>query len=155
MSGKSANYDLSKPVKWPVFKDMPIDVQKEYITSLFAEFNVGITALAEMLGVSIATCSKYIKGKLDIVPPKYSHKKQRERFLAEFCQEQGDTDTPPLASEMSDEGPLSKPTAGMVLKKTTLSFSGPFQPDVIAEKLAALFVAGMNVSINIDIEVTE
>ena len=52
MSGEMITYDLSKPMKWGAFSDMPEDLQKKYLTSLQLKYKASAHKLADMFGVS-------------------------------------------------------------------------------------------------------
>ncbi len=159
MNGEINSYNLSRPMSWAAFKDMPNDMQKEYVKHLVSEYQVGPTALGQMFGVGTATCSKYIKSLHCVELPKYSSNIQRKRFLDAFCDELDECEDalpPPTSPEIVASHPVPPlQYSGMALEKTTLSFSGPFSAQVIADKLAALFDSGVKVRINVDIEAIE
>lgn len=104
MNGKEHSYELSKPMQWKQFKAMPIDVQREYINKLVAEYSVGPTALAEMFGCTGYTCSKHIKGTLGVTLPEYSSSKQKKVFIDGFC-------TPKPDEKSTGKGGRVKPAA--------------------------------------------
>lgn len=58
MSGPVKVYRLGKPMDWATFKDMPEDLQKQYIKKLYARFGVSNRRLAVMLGVDHKTVDK-------------------------------------------------------------------------------------------------
>lgn len=61
MNGEVNEFNLNKPMHWDVFKSMPDDLKKEYITGLREKFDVPDTKIAEMFGVGIGTVSRWFK----------------------------------------------------------------------------------------------
>lgn len=60
-NGKTATYEMNKPMKWQEFKSAPADIQKEYVTRLRDCYNASDAKIAEMLGVSGCVVSQYFK----------------------------------------------------------------------------------------------
>ena len=62
MSGECVKYaSLKKPMTFDDFKVLPNDLKKEYLVSLRTKFNAPDKYIAEMLGVSSAYLSLYLK----------------------------------------------------------------------------------------------
>lgn len=59
LSGECKMYDLSKPMKWDMFKLMPGDLQTEYIRKL-ASMGAGRADVCDMFGVRTVTYSEYM-----------------------------------------------------------------------------------------------
>lgn len=59
--GEVITYPMNKPMRWSEFKNMPFDLQHEYIFRLIEKYNVNYTSLAEMFGVISVTVSNYFK----------------------------------------------------------------------------------------------
>jgi hypothetical protein len=58
MSGECKSYRLNEPMAWKEFKAMPDDVKVTYIKLLRQKFNVPVTQIAKMMGVSEAVVRK-------------------------------------------------------------------------------------------------
>lgn len=58
MSGPVKTYHLGKPMCWAAFIDMPEDLQKKYIKTLYARFGVSNKRLADMFGVNQAAVDR-------------------------------------------------------------------------------------------------
>ena len=55
LNGKMSTYNLSAPMNWTQFREMPEDLQKEYLSKLYADWGVSSTELAKMFGCSSET----------------------------------------------------------------------------------------------------
>lgn len=58
MSGECKSFRLNEPMAWKEFKAMPDDVKVTYIKLLRQKFNVPVTQIAKMMGVSEAVVRK-------------------------------------------------------------------------------------------------
>ena len=59
LNGEPKQYNLSAPMKWAEFKEVPHDLQREYLTGLREKYRASSAMLAEMLGVSAWTVLNY------------------------------------------------------------------------------------------------
>lgn len=57
MSGPVHKIDLGKPIAYADFKAQPETLQKEYVKNILANYKVGMSAIAELLGVPVSTCT--------------------------------------------------------------------------------------------------
>lgn len=55
MSGEVKSYNLSRPMKWAEFKQMPDDLRRQYILSLENKYNATPGGISSMLGVVTQT----------------------------------------------------------------------------------------------------
>lgn len=55
MSGEVKSYNLSRPMKWAEFKQMPDDLRRQYILSLENKYNATPGGISAMLGVVTQT----------------------------------------------------------------------------------------------------
>ena len=60
-NGEVMTYDLSKPMGWLQFKQLPADIQHEYINKLIAEYDASQSFFAKMFGISINTFKRYME----------------------------------------------------------------------------------------------
>lgn len=58
--GEMKSYNISKPMSWKCFREMPKDLQKEYISKLRYEHKGNNKEIADMMGIDRPTFSKYI-----------------------------------------------------------------------------------------------
>ena len=52
MAGEVQSWRLNAPMRWAEFKEMPADLQREYITRLRARYDVNYDGLSRMFGVT-------------------------------------------------------------------------------------------------------
>lgn len=64
LNGPVSTYNLSKPMNWIEFIQMPKDIQLEYLNTLVTNLKARRVDLCLMFGVSPATFDKYRKEKL-------------------------------------------------------------------------------------------
>lgn len=89
MSGPVHKIDLGKPIAYADFKAQPETLQKEYVKNILANYKVGMSAIAELLGVPVSTCTSKLH-KLGFSFPR-GFKPVREdredlgRFREDFC----------------------------------------------------------------------
>lgn len=57
--GPVMSYSMGVPVVWDAFKNFPLDIQKEYITSLQNKYGATATDLGKMFGVKALTVRKH------------------------------------------------------------------------------------------------
>ena len=57
MHGPVHKIDLDKPIAYTDFKAQPETLQKEYVKNILANYKVGMSAIAELLGVPVPTCT--------------------------------------------------------------------------------------------------
>lgn len=57
MSGPVHKIDLGKPIAYADFKAQPETLQKEYVKNILANYKVGMSTIAELLGVPVSTCT--------------------------------------------------------------------------------------------------
>lgn len=84
-NGEMATYNISRPMKWDKFKEMPNDLKMDYVKKLRDFYNESDARIAEMLCVTPATVSTYFgeHGLRDGVVRKMSARQKAswERFL--------------------------------------------------------------------------
>ena len=54
-NGTVNNYNLSRPMRYSTFREMPQDLQKEYLRSLIAKYHANRQAIADMMGIHTTT----------------------------------------------------------------------------------------------------
>ena len=61
MNGEVKSYNIHQRMTWNQFKDIPDDIATEHIKYLVDTFGANLNAIAEAMGVSHVTISKYMK----------------------------------------------------------------------------------------------
>lgn len=59
-NGKVVSYHLREPMTWEQFKELPTDLQTEYLSGLIQSFGVTGAEVARMLGVSSAWFNRHV-----------------------------------------------------------------------------------------------
>lgn len=136
MNGPIHTLKLGKPMTWEEFRGKPESLQKEYIADILAHYEVGPAAIAAMFGISKQHCGNYLRG-LGFFCSKKPLLAETNRFLSEFVD----------GAPAKREGPQH-----FELERVCLTFSGPFTPAAITERLASLIPAATEVTITVDVQ---
>lgn len=135
MSGPVHKIDLGKPIAYADFKAQPETLQKEYVKNILANYKVGMSAIAELLGVPVSTCTSRLH-KLGFSFPRGFKpvREDLERFREDFG----------LTERIA-------PTKKMTLENVQLCFTGIFD----AGQLRAFVPENQLCRISIAVEVVE
>lgn len=79
LNGKMKTFNLSAPMNYGEFKNMPKDLQKEYLTKLYLEWGVGTVEIGKMFGCSSETVRKACRN-LGINTSRCGHKMSYEQL---------------------------------------------------------------------------
>lgn len=105
-NSKVVSYNLNKPMSWVSFKEMPFDLQTEYINNLREKYGTTAADLGRFFDCDTSTITKYCKRNLGFafeVGQRMS-KKQKEMF-AEFCKlDKDDEGEEPSEGSCAGEG---------------------------------------------------
>lgn len=139
MSGPVHKIDLGKPIAYADFKAQPETLQKEYVKNILANYKVGMSAIAELLGVPVSTCTSRLH-KLGFSFPRGFKpiREDLERFREDFG----------LTERVA-------PTKKMTLENVQLCFTGIFDAGQLAKQLRAFVPENQLCRISIAVEVVE
>lgn len=139
MSGPVHKIDLSKPIAYTDFKAQPETLQKEYVKNILANYKVGMSAIAELLGVPVSTCTSRLH-KLGFSFPRGFKpvREDLERFREDFG----------LTERVA-------PTKKMTLENVQLCFTGILDAGLLAKQLRAFVPENQLCRISIAVEVVE
>lgn len=105
-NSKVVSYNLNKPMSWVSFKEMPFDLQTEYINNLREKYGTTAADLGRFFDCDTSTITKYCKRNLGFafgVGQRMS-KKQKEMF-AEFCKfDEDDEGEKPIEESCAGKG---------------------------------------------------
>ena len=170
-NGEIVSYNLNKPMGWEQFKQLPKEVQQEYIKRLQDKYDAAISQISStMFGLRNTSLANYLrKNGIPYAGDKRRRSSEAIQAFTRFCN--GETEpepTPPQATdgaELPDDTEASNDTAvvsfeaqeatepprkpGMLLDSFTLQFSGGFDPDAIRNSLAMILQKGQQVRIEI------
>lgn len=71
MNGEVVTYNLAQPMTWKQFRQLPRDLQKEYLEILRKRYNVSTAAVSRMLGIDKDTFYMYTKDTVLSDPVKH------------------------------------------------------------------------------------
>lgn len=139
MSGPVHKIDLGKPIAYADFKAQPETLQKEYVKNILANYKVGMSAIAELLGVPVSTCTSRLH-KLGFSFPRGFKpvREDLERFREDFG----------LTERVA-------PTKKMTLENVQLGFTGILDAGQLAKQLRAFVPENQLCRISIAVEVVE
>lgn len=139
MSGPVHKIDLGKPIAYADFKAQPETLQKEYVKNILANYKVGMSAIAELLGVPVSTCTSKLH-KLGFSFPRGFKpvREDLERFREDFG----------LTERVA-------PTKKMTLENVQLCFTGILDTGQLAKQLRAFVPENQLCRISIAVEVVE
>lgn len=140
MSGPVHKIDLGKPIAYADFKAQPETLQKEYVKNILANYKVGMSAIAELLGVPVSTCTSKLH-KLGFSFPRGFKpiREDLERFREDFG----------LTERVA---PTKKK---MTLENAQLCFTGILDAGQLAKQLRAFVPENQLCRISIAVEVVE
>lgn len=139
MSGPVHKIDLGKPIAYADFKAQPETLQKEYVKNILANYKVGMSAIAELLGVPVSTCTSRLH-KLGFSFPRGFKpvREDLERFREDFG----------LTERVA-------PTKKMTLENVQLCFTGILDAGQLAKQLRTFVPENQLCRISIAVEVVE
>lgn len=134
-------YQMGEPMKWEQFKQMPPELQKQYISGLQERFGVNATSLSEMFGITALTVRRHAAANhLGLVFPvgKSMTKEQRASWnafigIAEETAPEQEEEAP--AVKLSAKIREPEPGEGMAMNHVCLRFSGEINIAGIANSL--------------------
>lgn len=136
--GEIMTYQLGAPMSWEEFKQIPPDIQKQYIEGLQERFGVNATSLSQMFGVMPLTVRRHIAAtELGVVfPVGKSMTKEQRNLWSEFinpseeqkAEEETEADS---VVELVDDKPCDK----MRMKNVRLTFDGEIDVSGIVNSL--------------------
>ena len=139
MSGPVHKIDLGKPIAYADFKAQPETLQKEYVKNILANYKVGMSAIADLLGVPVSTCtSRLHKLGFSFLRGFKPVREDLERFREDFG----------LTERVA-------PTKKMTLENVQLCFTGILDAGQLAKQLRAFVPENQLCRISIAVEVVE
>ena len=139
MSGPTYTLNLKKRITYAEFKALPEGLQKSYVQNILANYKVGMSAIADLLGVPVSTCTSRLH-KLGFSFPRGFKpvREDLERFREDFG----------LTERVA-------PTEKMTLENVQLRFTGILDAGQLAKQLRAFVPENQPCRISIAVEVVE
>lgn len=155
--GETVTYNLSRPIAWKKFCELPIHIQKEYLLHLIKEYQATASDLAKMFGITPQTVTKHCGHEeigIRFSPGKRMTKENRKAF-EDFCAgfENGQEETIIIKGKgETEEASGAAPAQNMAMTEFTLSFSGIFNREMVCNSLA--FMLPKEARVRLDIKCT-
>lgn len=156
-------YQLGKPIPWDEFKQMPVHIQKEFISDMIQKYQTTASDLARLFGVTASTVTKHCSGsELDIrfSPGKRMPTDRRQEFEKLFTGEdaaekvkeqhmqQSATVEQPVIQYMDMS--RSKPAStDMMITDFSMCFQGDISPERVANSIFAMLQPGSKVRLEV------
>ena len=121
-------YNLSMPMTWNTFKEMPNDLQKEYLLMLTNDIGAGRTDIADMFGIGVQKLSDYLLSKHKGEYYFRGKKRDQEAFLRWYCGEKAEKEPEDVVSIQEEVQPVKaeevKEPSRSVIEFGKLEFCG-------------------------------
>jgi hypothetical protein len=159
--GEVHTYVMNEPKSWEQFKELPTNIQKEYLTHLVQNYNANATSLAMMFGVRPLTVRRHIEtNQLGLTfkvgnSMNADQKAKWQEFLSETQVSDETAGRSDEASAKVEEVPNSTKEAavpvqpqlinsmkGMDMKQFSLTFQGQIDVGMIANSILSIIGQG-------------
>ena len=148
---------MNEPKTWSQFKEMPADIQREYLAYLSEHYHVNSSSLGEMFGVRSETVRHYIgANELGITfkvgnSMSASQKAEWQRFLiscgqdeSTYLEENFDVEDPSPDTEPrhQSDAEIENGRQCMRMKEVSMTFCGEIDASMIANSIAGIIGHG-------------
>lgn len=159
--GEVYTYTMNKPKSWEQFKELPTNIQKEYLMYLVQNYNANATSLATMFGVRPLTVRRHIESNQLGLTFKVGNSMNAEQktkwqeFLSEVqipneTAERSDEaftkaeETPDASKEVTTpvQPQFINSMKGMDMKQFSLTFQGQIDVGMIASSILSIIGQG-------------
>lgn len=131
MNGPVNTVQLDARLTWEQFSKLSESLRREYIQNILAHYNVGPNAIARMFGISGPYCGKRLR-ELGFTFNKRADAKETRRFLDAY-------------------GVSEKKEMPASFDRISVTFSGVFSPELLAQRLSTLFESGRRAVVTVEI----
>lgn len=153
--GKVVTYQLGKPMGWEEFKQIPANLQKEYLLDLIHKYSATASDLARMFDITPQTVTRFCGNQeigIEFSRGKRMPKECRVEF-EKFLSGNDDTANPvtptfEAASAVQDMRE-SRLTTGMDMTEFSLCFEGVLIPEMITNSIIAMINPDANVRLEV------
>lgn len=142
--GDIVTYQLGKPMSWDEFKQMPSNIQKEYLLNLIHKYSTTAADLSRMFGITAPTVTKFC-GNREIGIEFSRGKRMSKDCRAEFEKFLSSGDGFALPATPGSEAPPAVPDvrtvrseASMEMTEFSLCFHGIISPEMVANSIVAM-----------------
>lgn len=110
LNGPVSAWNLNAPMSWEEFKQMPEDLQKDYLTGIHARFHVGPARLEELFGVHNVTVYRYLSqnGLKGLMGTRSYPTREQAAEWKKFCAGETVADEQDIPEEQVVDEPVSE-----------------------------------------------
>lgn len=183
LNGQVMQYEMNEPKKWDNFKELPVDLQKEYVQNIIKEYGCSCTELSEMFGRCARTVNNYFKDHdfgINFTRGGKRSPSDKERFRAFIRGEtvQAERDAHKVYSEqktLTAQEPIFNSTDGtsssessrnedivscytqesMKMNRFSMTFVGAMDAHMLSNSIAHIVRNGARCKVHIECEVFE
>ena len=150
--GEVHTYKMDEPKSWEQFKEMPINIQQEYLAFLVKNYNVNATSLGTMFSVKPLTVRRYIETNnfgLTFKVGNSMNSAQKEKWKQFLEQSEPLPDEQAVNEQVYDyesdtksETPQLISSMGMDMKQFSMTFQGKIDVKMIANSIISIIGQG-------------
>lgn len=150
--GEVHAYKMDEPKSWEQFKEMPINIQQEYLAFLVKNYNVNATSLGTMFSVKPLTVRRYIETNnfgLTFKVGNSMNSAQKEKWKQFLEQSEPLPDEQAVNEQVYDyesdtksETPQLISSMGMDMKQFSMTFQGKIDVNMIANSIISIIGQG-------------
>ncbi len=146
MNGEVKSYNLSEPMTFQEFREMPADLRRQYLTVLVHTYGATMHAIADVFGVSAHTfrCAVEDCGVSGMFSRGARMTHEQELALTKFFHPGEEPKSPP----QEDPRPTDA-AAPLSMEEFSIRFHGAFDADHVANTLRRMVPAGQQVKISV------
>ena len=144
MNGEVKSYNLSKPMAFQEFREMPADLRRQYLAFLVHTYGATMGAIANAFSVSVDTLRRAMDGcdGSDLFRRGARMTARQELDLTQFFHPERCT------APLQEKFPAAKATP-LSVEEFTIQFHGPFDADHVVNTLRSMVPAGQPVTVRI------
>lgn len=158
-NGKVMTYQLGKPMSWDEFRQMPANIQKEYLLDLIHSYSTTASDLARMFGITPQTVTRVCGNSeigIEFHRGKRMSKEQRSEFEKFLGKEEAATTI--VAEQQAErfaeqffeqDAPILKPSSCADMTGFSMCFEGIIRPEMIMNSIIAMLRPDANVKLEI------
>jgi len=137
--GEIMTYQIGKPMKWDEFKQMPQNIQREYLQNLIHQYSTTAVDLARMFGITPQTVIRFCSNPemgIEFSRGKRMSREERDNFEkfvsgndSAITDTEASLDKPPVVLGVS---------RNMNMTEFSLCFEGVFNPEMVMNSIIAM-----------------
>lgn len=153
--GEIVTYELGKPMSWDQFRQMPANLQKEYLVRLVHDYSATASDLARMFGITPQTVTRFCGNpeiSIEFSRGKRMPKDCRvefEKFLSNNCEDIDFAQTTQESGVPNQETHLLDLPRDMGMTEFSLCFEGTVNPEMVTNSIIAMLRPNTSVKLEV------